>query len=69
VSLDTIRGLRRQRGVAGCVVYHPREGRFTVLIERRISDSDEAFARFTAARGVWPSCAPSSDHAGDLLAR
>jgi IrrE N-terminal-like domain len=49
VSLDTMRGLRQECGVAGCVVFHPEEGLFTVLLDEQAVDTDPTFARFTAA--------------------
>lgn len=49
VSLDTMRGLPQSFGVAGCVLHHADEGRFTVLIDEHVADTDETFARFTAA--------------------
>lgn len=47
VSLDVMRGLKSTYGVAGAVLTHPQEGRFTVLIDADVADGPPAFYRFT----------------------
>lgn len=49
VSLDVATGLRDRCGVAGAVVAHPEEGRFTILIDAGVADGNAAFYRFTLA--------------------
>lgn len=49
VSLDVAAGLRDRCGVAGAVVAHPEEGRFTILIDEGVADGNAAFYRFTLA--------------------
>ena len=49
VVLDTERGLRDRWGVPGATVYHPREDRFTVLIDEAVADGNPGFYRFTVA--------------------
>jgi IrrE N-terminal-like domain len=49
VVLDIARGLRDQRGVAGAAVYHPKEDRFTVLVDEAVADGNPGFYRFTVA--------------------
>lgn len=49
VVLDTERGLRDQFGVPGATVYHPKEDRFTVLIDDAVADGNAGFYRFTVA--------------------
>lgn len=49
VSLDIKPGLRQKFGVAGAVVVHPEERRFTILIDQRVADGNAAFYRFTLA--------------------
>lgn len=47
VVLDTERGLRDRWGVPGATVYHPKEDRFTVLIDDAVADGNPGFYRFT----------------------
>jgi hypothetical protein len=47
--LDTERGLRDRFGVPGATVYHPKEDRFTVLIDEGVADGNPGFYRFTVA--------------------
>ncbi|MBI4537150.1 MAG: ImmA/IrrE family metallo-endopeptidase [candidate division NC10 bacterium] len=47
VTLDTERGLQAQFGVPGVTVYHPKEDRFTVLIDEAVADGNPGFYRFT----------------------
>lgn len=49
VVLDTERGLRERWGVPGATVYHPKEDRFTVLIDEAVADGNPGFYRFTVA--------------------
>ncbi len=49
VVLDTARGLQHQFGVPGATVYHPKEDRFTVLIDEAVADGNPGFYRFTVA--------------------
>ncbi|MBI3087080.1 MAG: ImmA/IrrE family metallo-endopeptidase [candidate division NC10 bacterium] len=49
VVLDTERGLRDRFGVPGATVYHPKENRFTVLIDEAVADGNPGFFRFTVA--------------------
>ncbi len=49
VTLDVAPGLRDECGIAGAVVAHPKEGRFTILIDERVADGNAAFYRFTVA--------------------
>lgn len=49
VILDTERGLRDRWGVPGATVYHPKEDRFTVLIDEAVADGNPGFYRFTVA--------------------
>lgn len=49
VVLETERGLRDRFGVPGATVYHPREDRFTVLIDEAVADGNPGFYRFTVA--------------------
>lgn len=49
VTLDVAPGLRDSCGAAGAVVAHPKEGRFTILIDERVADGNAAFYRFTVA--------------------
>lgn len=49
VSLDIAPGLRHKFGVAGAVVVHPDERRFTILIDQSVADGNAAFYRFTVA--------------------
>ena len=48
VTLDTCEGLR-ERGLAGMILHHPRERRFTVYLDAGAADALPAFSRFTAA--------------------
>jgi Zn-dependent peptidase ImmA (M78 family) len=47
VVLDIERGLRDRFGVPGATVYHPKEDRFTVLIDEAVADGNPGFYRFT----------------------
>lgn len=47
VVLDTERGLRDRFSVPGATVYHPKEDRFTVLIDEAVADGNPGFYRFT----------------------
>ena len=47
--LDYLPGLRAVHGVAGAVIRHPEEARFTILIDEGIADSNLFFYRFTVA--------------------
>ena len=49
VVLDIERGLRDRFGVPGATVYHPKEDRFTVLIDEAVADGTPGFYRFTVA--------------------
>ncbi len=49
VSLDVAPGLLNGCGVAGAVIAHPDEGRFTILIDEGVADGNAAFYRFTLA--------------------
>lgn len=49
VSLDVSPGLRDGCGVAGAVVAHPEEGRFTILVDEGVADGPAVFYRFTLA--------------------
>lgn len=49
VSLDIMPGLRHTFGIAGAVVVHPEERRFTILIDQSVADGNAAFYRFTVA--------------------
>lgn len=50
VTLDVMRGLRDEHGVAGAVLAHPEEGgRITVLIDAEVADGQAPFYRFTLA--------------------
>jgi len=49
VVLDTERGLRDRFGLPGATVYHPKEDRFTVLIDGAVADGNPGFYRFTVA--------------------
>ena len=49
VTLDIAPGLRGNCGVAGAVLAHPKEGRFTIIIDRDVADGTAAFYRFTVA--------------------
>ncbi len=49
VSLDVAPSLQEACGIAGAVVAHPKEGRFTILIDERVADGNAAFYRFTVA--------------------
>lgn len=49
VTLDIARGLQGGCGVAGAVVAHPEERRFTIMIDERVADGNAAFYRFTLA--------------------
>lgn len=49
VTLDVAPGLQEKCGIAGAVVAHPKEGRFTILIDERVADGNAAFYRFTVA--------------------
>lgn len=46
VVLEIERGLR-DRGIPGATVYHPKEDRFTVLIDEVVADGNPGFYRFT----------------------
>ncbi len=47
VSLDFVQGLQAQFGVPGVTVYHPKEDRFTILIDEAVADGNPGFYRFT----------------------
>jgi hypothetical protein len=49
VTLDIESGLQEGCGVAGAVVAHPKEKRFTIMIDERVADGNAAFYRFTVA--------------------
>ena len=49
VSLDIMPGLRHKFGIAGAVIVHPEERRFTILIDQSVADGNAAFYRFTLA--------------------
>jgi len=49
VVLETERGLQDRWGVPGATVYHPKEDRFTVLIDEAVADGNPGFYRFTVA--------------------
>lgn len=49
VSLDVAPRLRERCDVAGALVAHPEEGRFTILIDEGVADGNAAFYRFTLA--------------------
>jgi hypothetical protein len=49
VVLDTERGLPDRFGVPGATVDHPKEDRFTVLIDGAVADGNPGFYRFTVA--------------------
>ncbi len=49
VSLDLVPGLRDACGVAGAVLAHPAEQRFTIGIDAAAADGLPAFYRFTLA--------------------
>lgn len=47
--LDYLPGLRAVHGVAGAVISHPKEDRFTILIDEEVADGNLSFYRFTVA--------------------
>jgi hypothetical protein len=47
--LDFLPGLRQVHGVAGAVVSHPEESRFTILVDGGVADGNLYFYRFTVA--------------------
>lgn len=47
--LDYLPGLQAVHGVAGAVIRHPEEARFTILIDERVADGNLFFYRFTVA--------------------
>ena len=47
--LDYLPGLRSVHGVAGAVISHPEEARFTILVDEGIADGNLFFYRFTVA--------------------
>lgn len=47
--LDYLPGLRAVHGVAGAVISHPDEARFTILIDQEVADGNLSFYRFTVA--------------------
>jgi hypothetical protein len=47
--LDYLPGLRTVHGVAGAVISHPHEARFTILIDEGVADGNLSFYRFTVA--------------------
>lgn len=49
VSLDIMPGLRHTFGIAGAVIVHSEERRFTILIDQSVADGNAAFYRFTLA--------------------
>jgi hypothetical protein len=49
VTLDIVSGLQARCGVAGAVVSHPEERRFTIVIDEQVADGNAAFYRFTVA--------------------
>lgn len=47
--LDYLPGLRAVYGVAGAVISHPQEARFTILVDKEVADGNLSFYRFTVA--------------------
>lgn len=47
--LDYLPGLRTVHGVAGAVISHPEEARFTILVDEGVADGNLSFYRFTVA--------------------
>ena len=47
--LDYLPGLRTVYGVAGAVISHPEEARFTILVDEGVADGNLFFYRFTVA--------------------
>lgn len=47
--LDYLPGLRTVYGVAGAVISHPQEARFTILVDEGVADGNLSFYRFTVA--------------------
>lgn len=47
--LDYLPGLRQVHGVAGAVISHPEEARFTILVDEGVADGNLYFYRFTVA--------------------
>jgi hypothetical protein len=49
VTLDVAPGLRAACGIAGAVLAHPKESRFTIVIDEAVADGNATFYRFTVA--------------------
>ncbi len=49
VVLEIERGLQARWSVPGATIYHPKEDRFTVLIDETVADGASGFYRFTVA--------------------
>jgi len=47
--LDYLPGLQTVHGVAGAVISHPDEARFTIVIDEKVADGNLSFYRFTVA--------------------
>jgi hypothetical protein len=47
--LDYLPGLQTVHGVAGAVIRHPDEARFTIVIDEKVADGNLSFYRFTIA--------------------